>query len=65
MTEPEINMQNYHNHCRGSGSVQVNAAGQHREFCGCGMSLIRLRLGTVIPINCLKIDAELLAKCII
>jgi len=34
--------------------VQGNTAG------GCGISLIPLRLGTVIPVNCRKIDAELL-----
>ena len=33
--------------------------------CRCGISLIPLRLGAVIPINCWKIDAESLAKCVI
>ena len=59
MTEAEIDMQKGHNHCRGSGKYDRWAA------CGRGISLIPLRLGAVIPINCRKIDAESLAKCAI
>ena len=51
MTEPEIDMQNGHNHCRGSAKYGRWAA------CECGISLVPLRLGAVIPI-----DAESLAK---
>ena len=42
MTEPEIDTQSGHNHCRGSGKYGRWAA------CGCGISLIPLRLGAVI-----------------
>ena len=42
-TEPKTDMQNGHHHQRGSGKYGRWAA------CGCGISLIPLRLGTVIP----------------
>jgi len=42
--------------------VEVNTAGG-RAACGCGISLIPLRLGAVVLVNC--IDAESLAKCVI
>ena len=48
----EIYMQNGHNHCRVSGKYGRRAA------CGCGISLIPLRLGRVMTINCSKVDAE-------
>jgi len=56
MTEPEIDTQNGHNDCRGSGKYGRWAA------CGCGISLVPLRLGAVVgPRNCWEIDAESLA----
>jgi len=51
MTETAINMQNGHDHCRAAGKYGRRAA------CECGISLVPLRLGAVIPI-----DAESLAK---
>jgi len=41
--------------------VRINDAGQQRELCGCGISLISLRLDTVLSVNCRKIDAESLS----
>ena len=41
--------------------VRINAAGQQRELCGCGISLISLRLDTVLSVNCRKIDTESLS----
>jgi len=41
--------------------VRINAAGQQRELCGCGISLISLRLDTLLFVNCRKIDAESLS----
>ena len=55
----KTDMQNGHNHFRGSGKYGRWAA------CGCGISPIPLRLDASILINCWKIDAELLAKCVI
>jgi len=55
MTEPEIDMQNM------VVVVEVNTG--RRAACGCGISLIPLRLGAVVLVNC--IDAESLAKCVI
>ena len=52
MTEPEIDMQNSHNHYRSSGNYGRWAA------CGCGISLIPPDLGAVILMNRWKIDAE-------
>jgi len=51
MTETAINMQIGHDHCRAAGKYGRRAA------CECGISLVPLRLGAVIPI-----DAESLAK---
>ena len=59
MTEPEIDMQSGHNHCRGLGKYGRWAA------CGCGISLIPLRLGGHTYKLLKKIDAESLAKCAI
>ena len=58
MIEPEIEMRNGHNHCRGSGGKYGRCAAY-----GCGIPLIPLRLGAVVLVNC--IDAESLAKCVI
>jgi len=40
MAEPEIDVRNCHNHSRGSGKVQLNAAGQQHKLCGCGISFL-------------------------
>jgi len=48
MTEPEIDMQNGHNRCRGL-VVQVNTAGE--QHVDVKILLIPPRLGTVMPIN--------------
>jgi len=36
-----------------------------RAVCGCGLSVIPLHLGAVIPTNCWQIYADSLAKCVI